>query len=159
MIKTAIFQSPFGNILLRADSNYLLEVDFTQSQKTSCHLNPILKESILQLEYYFKGKLFSFSLPLKINNYSTFEQKVFCALQKIPYGATKSYKEIAQIIMHPKSYRAVGNANAKNPYPIIIPCHRVIKANGNIGGYNGEDSHFIKESLITMEKNFLRKFL
>jgi methylated-DNA-[protein]-cysteine S-methyltransferase len=83
-----------------------------------------------------------------------FQFKVWEELKKIPKGETRSYKQIALNIGHPKSARAVANACGKNPYPIKIPCHRAIKSNGNIGGYSGYGGMFMKKFLINIERLF-----
>jgi methylated-DNA-[protein]-cysteine S-methyltransferase len=92
------------------------------------------KKVIDQLKKYLEGKLKRFDCPLDFRG-TPFEKKVWSALSKIPYGQTRSYKEIAQAIGHPKAFRAVGNANGNNSIPLIIPCHRVIESNGGLGGY------------------------
>ena len=83
-----------------------------------------------------------------------FQVKVWEELKKIPKGETRSYKQIALNIGHPKSARAVANACGKNPYPIKIPCHRAIKSNGNIGGYSGYGGITMKKLLINIERLF-----
>jgi methylated-DNA-[protein]-cysteine S-methyltransferase len=80
-----------------------------------------------------------------------FQIKVWNEIKKIPKGSVRTYKEIAIAINHPKSYRAVANACRKNPYPIIIPCHRVIKSNGNVGGYFGKEKISEKIKLLKDE--------
>ena len=84
--------------------------------------------------------------------YSNFEKLVFEEIDKIPYGKTKSYKEIAEAIGKPKSFRAVANACGKNPYPLIIPCHRVIRTDGNLGGYSGVGGLKTKKKLLEQEQ-------
>ena len=104
--------------------------------------------AIQQFEQYFNGsrKIFNLRINLDI---TAFYQNVLFEVKKIPYGETCSYKTIAKNIFNPKSYRAVGNANAINPLPIIIPCHRVIKSSGEFGGYGGGTK--IKISLLKYE--------
>jgi methylated-DNA-[protein]-cysteine S-methyltransferase len=89
-----------------------------------------------QLDAYFAGELTHFSLPLAPQG-SAFQRRVWAALQDIPYGATESYGELAERIGSPGAARAVGLANGKNPIGIVIPCHRVVGANGNLTGYGG----------------------
>ena len=89
-----------------------------------------------QLDAYFAGELTRFSLPLAPAG-SSFQQRVWAALQDIPYGGTESYGELAERIGSPGAARAVGLANGKNPISIVIPCHRVVGANGNLTGYGG----------------------
>jgi methylated-DNA-[protein]-cysteine S-methyltransferase len=98
--------------------------------------NPILDEGKKQLEEYFDGKRQEFSLPLHLEG-TTFQKKVWQALQEIPYGATKSYQEVAVNVGNKNSVRAVGGANHHNPISIIVPCHRVIGKNGTLVGYGG----------------------
>ncbi len=89
-----------------------------------------------QLNQYFEGVRQTFDLKVDLNM-STFFINTLEEVKKIPYGSTMSYKDIANNIKSPKGYRAVANANARNPIPIIIPCHRVIKSNGDFGEYGG----------------------
>ncbi|WP_069649115.1 methylated-DNA--[protein]-cysteine S-methyltransferase [Caloranaerobacter ferrireducens] len=100
-------------------------------------------EYSLQIKSYLKGKLKKFDIPVEF--YGTeFQKKVWEQLLKIPYGSVRSYKDIALAIGKPKGFRAVGGANNKNPIPIIVPCHRVINNNREIGGYGGGIDYKIK---------------
>ena len=103
-----------------------------------------------QFQKYFKGKLESFQFPLDLRLGTPFQQKVWKGLLTIPYGSTRSYKWLAQNIKHPYSARAVGNANGQNPLSIIIPCHRVVRENGDLGGYTGGIQ--TKRYLLELEK-------
>tara|TARA_B100000003_G_scaffold148802_1_gene134064 strand:- start:663 stop:995 length:333 start_codon:yes stop_codon:yes gene_type:complete len=103
-----------------------------------------------QLNQYFEGVRQSFDLNLDLKM-STFFVNTLKEVKKIPYGCTRSYKDIANNIKSPRGYRAVANANARNPLPIIIPCHRVIKSNGELGGYGG--GSILKNKLIEFEKD------
>ena len=96
----------------------------------------IFRETKKQLSKYFKGILTSFKLPLLMKG-TQFQRKVWFELEKIPYGVTISYKELAYRVGNPAASRAVGLANNRNPIPIIIPCHRVIGTNGKLVGYGG----------------------
>jgi methylated-DNA-[protein]-cysteine S-methyltransferase len=87
-----------------------------------------------QLKKYLEGGLRRFDCPLDMRG-TFFEKKVWSALKRIPYGQTRSYKEIAEAIGHPRAFRAVGNANGGNSIPLIIPCHRVIESSGGLGGF------------------------
>lgn len=106
-------------------------------------------EAIKQLREYFAGKRKVFKLKLNFEG-TDFQKKVWNELRKIPYGELRSYKDIAEAVGNPKGCRAVGMANSKNPIPFIIPCHRVIGANGKLTGF----AHGIgnKEKLINMER-------
>ena len=110
----------------------------------------LMKKTIKEIKEYLEGKRNSFDLPLEPEG-TEFQKKVWNALKEIPYGETRSYGEIAKIIGNEKASRAVGMANNKNPIMIMIPCHRVIWANGKLVGYAGGLD--VKEKLINMEKN------
>ncbi len=104
----------------------------------------------LQLSEYFGGIRKSFDLPLLLHG-TEFQKKVWNALCQIPYGQTRTYKQIAEYIDNPKACRAVGMANNKNPLMIVVPCHRVIGSNGSLTGYAGGLD--IKEELLSIEKS------
>lgn len=108
----------------------------------------IIKEAASQLDEYFKGKRRTFDLPV-LTKGTIFQESVWKALRTIPYGETRSYKDIAVQIGKAKACRAVGMANNRNPVPIIIPCHRVIGVKGRLVGYGGGLD--IKERLLNIE--------
>lgn len=110
---------------------------------------PLLRTVAMQLGEYFAGNRKSFSIPLMPSG-TEFQKKVWNALLQIPFGETRSYQEIAEAAGSPKAYRAVGNANNKNPISILIPCHRVIGKNGSLVGYGGGLE--IKEQLLALER-------
>lgn len=165
LLHSKTIETPVGSMLAIAndDKIYLLEyIDrstihsiikrlekITKSFITSGDTHPIVSMQH-ELELYFKGKLTSFKTPLHYVG-TPFQQRVWQALQQIPYGETRSYADIALSISHPLAYRAVARANATNHIPIVIPCHRVINANGKMGGYSGGLSR--KEFLLRHEKN------
>lgn len=97
---------------------------------------PVLEEAARQLGAYFAGELTSFDLPLALAG-SAFQRSVWAGLQEIPYGQTVSYGEIARGLGQPSASRAVGLANGRNPVSIVVPCHRVIGADGSLTGYGG----------------------
>ncbi|NVN98651.1 MAG: methylated-DNA--[protein]-cysteine S-methyltransferase [Geobacteraceae bacterium] len=109
----------------------------------------LLQEASRQLAAWFKGELKEFSLPLAPEG-TPFMKSVWQALCNIPYGKTASYKEIATAVGKPKAMRAVGMANNRNPLPVIIPCHRVIGADGSLVGYGGGLD--IKVKLLELER-------
>lgn len=113
---------------------------------------PVIKEAFRQLSEYFSGNRKTFNLPLLLKG-TDFQKQVWQALLKIPFGETRSYKQIAEAIGNPKAVRAVGMANNKNPLLIVVPCHRVIGANGKLVGYAvGLDK---KEYLLRLEGSLL----
>jgi methylated-DNA-[protein]-cysteine S-methyltransferase len=98
--------------------------------------DPVLAEAAAQLKAYFAGQLTDFDLPLTLEG-SGFQRTVWAGLQAIPYGETVSYGELARRINQPSASRAVGLANGRNPISIVVPCHRVIGADGSLTGYGG----------------------
>jgi methylated-DNA-[protein]-cysteine S-methyltransferase len=110
---------------------------------------PLIKKAAAQIEEYLDGKRKKFSLPLAMHG-TEFQMDVWKALQTIPYGETRSYKQIAELVNRPKAVRAVGMANHRNPISIIVPCHRVIGHNGNLTGYGGGLP--IKKYLLELER-------
>lgn len=110
----------------------------------------LIKETAKQLREYFNGERRTFDLPLDLEG-TPFQIKVWQELQKIPYGQTRSYKQIANAVNSPKAYRAVGMANHRNRIMIVIPCHRVIGSSNNLVGYAGGLN--MKEMLLSLEKN------
>lgn len=149
-------KSPIGPITLVAHEKALLGLhlsdfnpenylEFQFHKKSSLAL---LLEAEKQLKEYFRGERKNFELPLRFQG-THFQNKVWQVLQKIPYGKTWSYQDLASKINHPKAVRAVGSANGKNPLCIIIPCHRVIRHNGDLGGYTGGIE--IKQKLLDLE--------
>ena len=109
-----------------------------------------LKKDLLS---YVQGEKISFNHPLKMDNYSSFLIKIWTLTQEIPYGEVCSYKWLSEKA-HTKAYRAVGTALARNPFPILVPCHRVIKKDGNLGGYSAGLE--IKKKLLEIE-GYLKK--
>jgi methylated-DNA-[protein]-cysteine S-methyltransferase len=109
----------------------------------------LLKKAGVQLQEYFSGKRKSFDLPIEPQG-TPFQQKVWKALREIPYGETRTYKEIACAVGNEKASRAVGMANNKNPIALIIPCHRVVGSNRKLVGYAG--GLHVKEYLLDLER-------
>lgn len=111
--------------------------------------NDLLLQAIEQLNNYFRGKPESFDIPLDFTIGTTFQKSVWAQVRAIPYGRTKTYGQIAEELGQAKAARAVGAANGANPLPIFVPCHRVVQANGALGGYSGGLD--IKEALLRLE--------
>lgn len=122
------------------------------SSKLTKKQEKILKKLKDELELYLKGELKVFSSAFKLEG-TDFQLRVWSELQKIPYAKTISYKELAIRLGDKNASRAVGTANSKNPISILVPCHRVIRTNGEYGGYAGGES--LKESLIKLELKYL----
>lgn len=156
MINTYTYNTDYGKITISEENECIVEMTIGSS-----HLKPytlvkkettLIKKAHNQIEEYFNGTRKSFDLPLAPKG-TEFQKKVWKALLNIPYGYTCSYKDIAISIGNEKACRAVGNANNKNPILIIIPCHRVIGANGDLVGYGSGLE--LKKRLLDLEKNNL----
>ncbi len=146
------WQSPIGWLRLSADQKALTGIEFCREPGSTATASPVLREAVRQLQEYFSGQRKVFDLPLHFKG-TAFQEKVWAALCEIPFGQTASYQEIARKIGHPQSMRAVGAANGRNPIPIIVPCHRVIGADGRLVGYSS--GLWRKEWLLNHEKQFL----
>jgi len=151
--------TPIGELLLAGDNEALTLIGFPQgAMRREPEPDWIYKEKPFaearrQLQEYFAGKRQAFDLALRPSA-TAFQRKVLEELQKIPYGTTCSYAEIAERIGQPTAMRAVGSANAHNPIPIIIPCHRVIGSGGELTGFGGGLE--TKEALLRHEMEHSR---
>lgn len=145
------YETEIGKIGIIENENAIIHISFGEMELQDVNLleTPLIKEAYKQLQEYLSGRRSNFELPLQPEG-TEFQQKVWKALQEIPYGKTSSYKEIAINIGNENASRAVGMANNKNPIPIFIPCHRVIGANGKLVGYAGGLD--LKEKLLQVEK-------
>lgn len=141
-------QSEHGWLEITCSEHALQSVFFVQHKQPATP-NALSRETRQQLAAYFAGKLTRFDLPLNATG-TAFQQQVWAALCDIPYGETRSYGQLANAINKPKAVRAVGAANGRNPISIIVPCHRVIGANGTLTGYAGGLSR--KAWLLELEK-------
>ena len=139
-------KSPLGPLTIFADAKNIIALEFgsTTREKPSS----LLQDASTQLNAYFKGQLNYFNLPLKTSG-TVFQQAVWNFILKIPYGTTLSYGDVAYKLK--SSPRSVGGACGKNPIPIIIPCHRVLAANGKIGGFSAGFGISSKTSLLQIE--------
>ena len=154
-MKYTMMDTMVGRIVMAGDDEGLKRISFQKGRKTVIVENnwendpSFFKNTVDQLRAYFVGELKKFDLKLAPEG-TVFQKSVWKALMKIPYGHTASYKDIAVAVENPKAVRAVGGANGRNPLPIVIPCHRVINADGGLGGYSsGLD---IKKRLLRLEK-------
>lgn len=153
-----LVDSPVGPYLVAAGEEGITAVEHVQTETGDTRKaqiktleqkeTPLLLEAARQLEEYFQGKRQNFDLPLEEKG-TPFQLLVWEALRNVPYGETRTYKEIAAALGNPKASRAVGMANNRNPISIITPCHRVIGANGALVGYGGGLE--VKEYLLNLE--------
>ncbi|WP_211227597.1 methylated-DNA--[protein]-cysteine S-methyltransferase [Chitinibacter tainanensis] len=144
--------TPFGGLALWANAQALLRVEFLlEAPPAVVPTGPILQEAVRQLEAYWRDPHFTFTLPL-LSVGTAHQQQVWAAMQRIPVGQTRSYGELARELQ--SSALAVGTACGRNPYPVIIPCHRILGAKG-LGGFNaqrdGRDWLPIKRWLLAHE--------
>lgn len=154
--------SPAGPLLLALSSRGLLKLEFDRGQRaegdnqtwqeSADALTPWLRE----LNEYFDGYRQSFSLPLDLRG-TDFQLQCWRALLDIPYGETRTYRDIAHAIARPHAFRAVGMSNNRNPIAIVVPCHRVIASDGSLCGYGGGLD--IKRKLLDLENGHLRPCL
>ncbi len=153
MTAISYFLSPVGYLRFEADNDGLQSLLLNSPPADELAVvppsHPILVLAHQQLQEYFSGSRHDFTVPLSMNG-TEFQLAAWLALQMIPYGKTVSYKAIAEQIGRPKAMRAVGMANNRNPIAIIVPCHRVIGANGQLVGYGGGLD--MKQWLLTHEQ-------
>jgi AraC family transcriptional regulator of adaptative response/methylated-DNA-[protein]-cysteine methyltransferase len=165
-LKISRFSTVLGTMVAIGDNSALYLLEFDDKQGLEQELDRLcrnIRADIItgsasslasieaELKDYFNGTLTSFRTPLQILG-SPFQKQAWQELASIPYGQTKSYREQAEAIGNKRAYRAVASANASNRFAIVIPCHRVINSNGNLGGYSGGLAR--KEWLIGHEKKY-----
>lgn len=163
-------ESPIGPLVLLATDEGLCHVDFGSYAAREIPLrrwaerwypgagtpwvhgagHPVIGETAGQLKRYFDGQLDAFSVKLDLRG-TPFQTRVWQALLDVPFGEVRSYKNIAEAIGQPKAVRAVGGANNRNPIPLIVPCHRIIGASGDLVGYGGGME--IKTYLLQLERS------
>ena len=146
------YETVLGSVTFVEEDGALLAISTHRTFEGIEQETPLIKDAYRQLSEYLKGERKGFDLPLLIKG-TTFQQQVWKALLEIPYGETRSYKQIAVAIGNPKAVRAVGMANNRNPLLIVVPCHRVIGADGKLVGYGAGIE--MKEFLLRLEKSLL----
>ena len=162
MIEYTTFNSPIGKIYIAAVKEGIVKIIFYNESPQELekyfqrHLGAGVREGSKyiqnaknQILNYLKGKTQSLDFPV-IHLNSPFRKKVLEAERNIPYGETRSYGEVAQMVNNPRASRAVGSANAENPLPLYFPCHRIISSNGSLGGYGGGLG--VKQFLLDLEE-------
>ncbi len=144
----------FGGLSLEGTPHGLSRIHFGEPQAPD-HPGSILLQAERELREYFAGDRCSFNVPLDLAG-TPFQLAVWQALTRIPYAGTSSYRDIAVAVNRPKGFQAIGQANSRNPIPIIVPCHRVINADGSMGGYGGGPER--KHNLLELEKRHAHRF-
>ena len=160
MKKVFSYDTPLGRIGIAEENSFITNLYFEEDipfiENCTFGETAVLREAGRQMEEYFQGERREFRLRL-LPEGTEFMRSVWEELSRIPYGETRSYKDIAQNIGSPLAFRAVGQANNRNPVPIFIPCHRVIGSKGQLVGYGGGLGR--KEYLLKLEKsNILREY-
>jgi methylated-DNA-[protein]-cysteine S-methyltransferase len=157
-----IISTPLGDLRLQARQERLVGVIIladTQPGSASTPTlsgsiaTPVLRQAGRELAEYFAGRRQAFEVPLDLSGRPSFTRKILEELRKVPYGATLTYGELAARAGYPRAARAVGQAMAANPLPIIIPCHRVVAADGRLGGYSGGTGLPTKQWLLAFEQS------
>ena len=163
MIEYAVLTIPTGSLVLSATNRSVQRVTIIQQRGTaaqrcaaSLHANGRENRCLLpklqkQLHNYFEGQRVEFDVPVDVSHLTDFQQRVLEACARIPFGQTATYGRLARQIGRPRAARAVGATMAKNPIPIIIPCHRVVAADGTLCGFSAEQGLAIKRWLLELE--------
>jgi methylated-DNA-[protein]-cysteine S-methyltransferase len=144
-MQSLAMSSPVGRLTIDAADGAIVAIRWADGPAGDT--SPLLAEVLRQLEAYFAGRLHQFNLPLAPAG-SPFQQRVWAAMQAIPYGQTRSYADLAETV--DSAPRAIGGACGRNPIPIVIPCHRVV-ARGGLGGYSGDGGLATKCALLQLE--------
>jgi methylated-DNA-[protein]-cysteine S-methyltransferase len=148
---TMPYDTPIGRLVLECDGDVLIGIWLPNERRhvrnDADDIPPELKETASQLDEYFAGERTDFDVPMELDG-TDFQREVWSELTRIPYGETISYGELARRVGRPSAPRAVGQANGRNPIPVIVPCHRVLASNG-IGGYGGGLK--VKRQLLAVE--------
>ncbi len=151
MCNFAIYKTIVGNIKIEYENDTVIYLKKVSDDIVDFGSNNKFSDLVFsQLAEFFENKRKEFDFKYELRG-TNFQKKVWNALCDIPYGETRSYKDIAILIGNPKSSRAVGMANNKNPITIVVPCHRVVGSNGKLVGYAGGLA--MKKKLLTIEKN------
>ncbi len=139
-MKSAVYESPIGPLTLASNGEAITQLEFENPRYVLTQhprgADKLLAQAMRELDAYFAGKLKAFTVPVAPQG-TPFQRKAWAALQKIPYGATRTYGQQAAAIGAPAASRAVGAANGRNPIAVIIPCHRVIGSGGSLTGFGG----------------------
>jgi AraC family transcriptional regulator of adaptative response/methylated-DNA-[protein]-cysteine methyltransferase len=163
-VRVAELESPLGPLVAGATAEGVCLLEFTDRGRRATQLqtvarrfgaavvpgsSPHLDQLRSELEEYFAGRRRAFSVPLTVAG-TEFEERVWGELKRIPYGETRSYEDLALALRRPGAQRAVGTANGRNRISIVIPCHRVVNKNGQLGGYGG--GLWRKQALLDLER-------
>ncbi len=154
MKKYTYLHTPIGLLEIEERQEKITAIRFAKYYQHPEDGSLILQEAKWQLEAYFEGKRKDFNLPLHFDC-SDFTKEVYRALMNTPYGSTITYKDLASLAGNPKAARAVGTAMKQNPFPVVVPCHRILKDDGSLGEYSGGQGIKTKQWLLDHEKGVL----
>ena len=147
----AFLRDPFPSVFFEGSGLSAVEGPaYTRNNLNCAEVAPVLKKACRQIQEYLEEEREEFTFPIRMEG-TRFQEEVWCAMLDIPYGETRTYREIAEAAGSPKAWRAVGIAANHNRLPLVIPCHRVIGSRGRLTGYNGGLD--IKEKLLTIESH------
>ncbi len=153
MKNVGYYYYPIGRVGIAEENGHITHILFANQKHPEGFQEaetPLMKKAALQLAEYFAGKRKIFDLPLHMPG-TDFQRSCWAALQTIPWGETRSYRDIAEQVGNPKAARAVGMANNRNPIPIIVPCHRVVGSDGRLVGFGGGLP--VKQFLLELERS------
>lgn len=143
------FASPIGTLLIKASEKGLVGVEMVNALNAEIKSSVVIRNTVTQLEQYFNKERKNFDIPLDLSGVTIFQRHIYRLLLEIPYGTTITYAQLSKLYGDIKAIRAVATANAKNPVPVIIPCHRVIGSDGTLRGFRlGLDA---KQDLLRLE--------
>ncbi|HYF07770.1 MAG TPA: methylated-DNA--[protein]-cysteine S-methyltransferase [Acetobacteraceae bacterium] len=145
--------TPLGELTVSEEGGHVVAVDWGRGRDQD--RTALLLRAREQLQEYFDGERLGFDLPLAPHG-TDFQKRVWTALTRIPPGETRSYAEIGRAVGC-RAARAIGQANGRNPIPILIPCHRVVGADGALGGYSGGEGPATKRFLLDLERRALQR--
>ena len=149
MFRSSI-KTPVGYWVIEGNNEFVSRIDLKDAKSTSSGTTPkAVATCVDQMSEYFSGARKKFTVPLEDYDVTSFQQDVWDALCTIPYGQVWTYGDVARAIKRPRAMRAVGNANNANPWPVLVPCHRVVASN-HIGGY-GSGGERVKRFLLEIE--------
>ncbi|MFN3802258.1 methylated-DNA--[protein]-cysteine S-methyltransferase [Belliella pelovolcani] len=136
MREIAVMETPLGNVRAETFDGYLISLKFTEEPVTDTFLDGVLMDIRIQLGLYFQGKQKTFDVPVALGG-TDFQRQVWLEVNKVPFGQTKTYEQIAIGLGKPNAVRAVGTAIGANPILIMLPCHRIVGKHGQLTGYAG----------------------
>ena len=159
-MSAGVIDSPVGPVVVEATAKGICRIILRPTKRELAAVwhaeaaghtaAPVLDRLRAQLESYFAGEPVRFDVPLDLSAGTVFQQKAWRACRRIPYGETRSYAELARMAGRPGAVRAAGNALNANPVPVLVPCHRVIRSDGSLGGFGGGVS--LKKKLLRLEQ-------